>query len=88
MSEQSGKKRRDGHAPSFTLRLEQSKDVLYTDRALDVTDDRAGAIVHELDTDLGDSSSRSSAAKNLCVQKRSCIITLIDNIEITQWNKY
>jgi len=82
MSKQSGKKRRGGYAPGFTLRLEQSKNVLYTDRALDVADDRAGAIVHKLDTDLGDSSSRSSAAENLCIQKGLNIITVIDNIEV------
>src|SRR5258706_15102005 len=61
--------RGDLHLPSLALRLQQSKDVLHTHRALDVTDDRAGAIVHELDTDLRDASSRSSAAENLCIQR-------------------
>jgi hypothetical protein len=72
------------HAPSFALRFEQSKYVLYTDGALDVPDDRAGALVHELDTDLGDSSSRSSAAENLCIQKGLCISTLVSRIETVQ----
>lgn len=69
--------RGDWHLPSFAFRLEQSKDVLHTHRTLDVADDRAGAIVHKLDTDLRDASSRSSAAENLSIpQKKNVLLAL------------
>ena len=54
-----------GYAPCLTLRLEQSKDVLLTDRALDVADDRPGGVVHELDADLRDTTAGASAPKDL-----------------------
>ena len=54
-----------GYAPCLTLRLEQSKDVLLTDRALDVADDRPGGVVHELDANLRHTTTRPRAAEDL-----------------------
>lgn len=51
--------------PGFTLALEESKDVVLADGALDVTDNCSGSIVHELDTDLGDTTARASPSKDL-----------------------
>jgi len=42
---------------SLTLRLHQNKDISLTDGTLDVTDDKSGLVVNELDTDLSNSSS-------------------------------
>ncbi len=53
------------NVPSLTLGLEESEDVVLANGALDVADDGAGRVVHELDADLGDSSAGSSAAENL-----------------------
>ena len=53
------------HAPSLTLTLQESQDVLLADGALHVADDRPAGIVHELDTDLRDTTTGASAAKNL-----------------------
>jgi len=58
----------------FTLRLEQAEDVVFADRALDVANDRAGSVVHELDTNLGNTTTGASAAENfydLCELYRS-----------------
>jgi hypothetical protein len=52
-------------SPCFTLRLEQRQNILLSHRALHVSDDRARGIIHELDTDLGDTTTRSSTAKDL-----------------------
>ena len=52
-------------SPSFTLRFEQSKNVVFTDGALHVTNDRPSGIVHELYTDLSDTSARSCPPKDL-----------------------
>jgi len=54
--------------PGFTLALEESEDIVLADGALDVTDDCAGSIVHELDTDLGDTTARASPSKDLEMQ--------------------
>jgi hypothetical protein len=54
-----------GHAPSLTLALEESEDVLLPDGSLDVTNDGAGGVVHELDTDLGDTTTGTSPSENL-----------------------
>ena len=53
------------HAPSLTLTLQESQDVLLADGALHVTDDRPAGVVHELDTDLRDTTTGASAAKDL-----------------------
>lgn len=55
----------DRCVPGFTLRLKQGEDIFLTDGALDVTDDRAGCVVHEFNADLGDTSARASAAEHL-----------------------
>lgn len=52
------------YIPSLTLRLEQSKDIVLTDRALDVADDAARGVVHELNTDLDHTTTRTGAAKH------------------------
>lgn len=49
----------------LTLGLEEGKDVVDLDGALDVADDRATGLVHELDTDLDDTTARAGAAENL-----------------------
>lgn len=43
--------------PSLTLRLEEAEDVILADGALDVSDDGPGLVIHELDTDLGNTST-------------------------------
>lgn len=43
----------------FALGLEEAEDVVFADGSLDVTDDGAGLIVHELDADLGDTTTRT-----------------------------
>ena len=53
------------HAPSLTLTLEESEDVLLPDGSLDVTDDGAGGVVHELDTNLSDTTTGASPSENL-----------------------
>jgi hypothetical protein len=53
------------HSPSFSLRLQKSEDVVKPDGTLDVSDDGSVGLVHELDSDLGDTSSRSSSAEDL-----------------------
>ena len=50
--------------PGLTFGLEQAKDVVLADRALDVTDDGTGLVVHELDTALGDTTTRTGSAKD------------------------
>ena len=50
---------------SLTLGLEQSEDVTITHWSLDVTDDGPSVIVEELDTDLGDVTTGTGAAKDL-----------------------
>lgn len=52
-------------SPCLTLRLEQRQDILLSDRAFDVSDDRPGGVVHKLDTDLGHTTTGSSAAEDL-----------------------
>lgn len=44
--------------------FEQAEDVIDLDRALDVTDDAAGGIVHELDADLGDTTTGAGTAED------------------------
>ena len=51
-------------SPGLTLSLEKDKDVTDSDGALDVTDDGTAGVVED-DTDLGDSTTGASAAKDL-----------------------
>jgi len=53
------------HSPSFSLRLQKSEDVVKPDGTLDVSDDRSVGLVHEFDSDLGNTSSRSGSAEDL-----------------------
>ena len=53
------------NSPRFTLRLEERQDVVLTYRAFDITDDRPGAVIHELDADLLE-FWRSKSAIILC----------------------
>ena len=53
------------YSPCLALGLEQRQDVLLSDRALDVSDDRPGGVVHKLDTDLGYTTTGSSTTEDL-----------------------
>ena len=53
-------------APRFTLRLEEGEDVVLPDWALHVPDDGPGRVVHELYADLGDTTTASGLAEDLC----------------------
>ena len=59
------------HAPSLALTLQESQDVLLADGTLHVTDDRPAGVVHELDTDLRDTTTGASAAKDLNVEEHA-----------------
>lgn len=50
--------------PGLTFGLEQAEDVVLANWALDVTDDRTGLVVHELDTALGDTTTGTGSAKD------------------------
>ena len=64
-------------ATGLALRLEQSKDIVFADRALDVADDAARRVVHKLDTDLDHTTARTGAAKNL----RNLFVSLYPHVE-------
>lgn len=51
-------------AAGLALCLQQGQDVAFSDRALDIADDGAAGVVHELHTDLGDTTSGASAAED------------------------
>ena len=53
------------HIPSLTLTLQESQDVLLTDGALHITDDGSVDVVHELNTNLSDTTTRTSPAEDL-----------------------
>ena len=52
-------------ATGLALRLEQSKDIVFADRALDVADDATRRVVHEFNTDLDHTTTRASTTKHL-----------------------
>lgn len=52
------------HSPSLTLRFQEGKNVIHLARSLDVSDDASCLVVHHLDADLNDASSRSSSSEN------------------------
>jgi len=52
-------------SPSFSLRLQKGEDVVEPDGTLDVSDDGSVGLVHELDSDLGDTSSGPGSAEDL-----------------------
>jgi hypothetical protein len=51
--------------PSLTLGLEQGQNVLLPDGALNVTDDCSARVVHELNADLGDTTTRAGTTEDL-----------------------
>lgn len=51
--------------PSLTFRLEKSEDVVLPDGTLDVSDDRTGRVVHELDANLGDTTTGTGTTEDL-----------------------
>lgn len=53
------------YSPGLTLRLEESEDVVDANGALDVADDGARSVVHELNADLGDTTTRAGTAEDL-----------------------
>ena len=56
--------------PSLSLRLQQSQNVVDLDGSLDVSDDGSRAVVHELDSDLGDTSSGTGSSEDLIEQEQ------------------
>lgn len=55
-----------GDVPSLTLTLQESQNIVGPDGALHVTDDGAAGVVEELNANLGDTSTRTSPAEDLC----------------------
>ena len=53
------------NSPSFSFALKQSQDIIDSNGAFNVSDDRTARVVHELDADLDDTSSRSRSAEHL-----------------------
>jgi hypothetical protein len=58
-------KRDPSHLPSFSLGFQEGENVVEPDGTLDVSDDRSVGLVHEFNSDLGDTSSGSSSAEDL-----------------------
>lgn len=61
----------------LTLGLEEGKDVVSLDGALDVADDGSAGLVHELDADLDDTTARASTAEDfsnllMCKRRNVC----------------
>lgn len=52
-------------AASLTLGLHEAENVVLANGTFDVTDDRTGFVVDELNTDLGDTTTGASAAEDL-----------------------
>lgn len=50
--------------PGLALGLEKAENVVLANWALDVADDGAGGVVHELDADLGHATAGAGAAEN------------------------
>ena len=49
----------------FTFRFHQAQDVVFSDWALDVSDDSSGRVFQEFDSDLGDTTSGTGSTQNL-----------------------
>lgn len=58
----------------FSFRLHQAQDVVLSDWALDVSDDGSGSVFQELNSNLGDTTSRTGSAQNL------------DNLSKSNWS--
>ncbi len=54
-----------GHSPSLSLTLQQGQDIIDLDWALDVSDDGSGGVIHEFDTDLGDTTTGTGSTEDL-----------------------
>lgn len=52
-------------ATSFTFRFKQAQNVSFTDGSLDVTDNAAALIVEQFNTDLSNTTTRTSTAEAL-----------------------
>ncbi len=63
------------HAPSLTLTLQESQDILLADRAFHITDDGTTGIVHELDTNLRDTTTRAGASEDLLSSKHTSFVS-------------
>lgn len=78
--------------PSLTLTLQESQNVVGPYGALHVTDDAAAGVVQELNSDLGDTSTRASAAEDLAETSqtglshricRTIVLTLVTAASLT-----
>jgi hypothetical protein len=58
-------RKRLSQAAGLAFGLEQAQDVVLADRALDVTDDGTALVVHELDANLGDTTTGAGSAEDL-----------------------
>lgn len=56
---------RFSNSPSLPLGLQKSQDVINLDGSLDVSDNGSRAVVHELDSDLSDTSSGTGTTEDL-----------------------
>lgn len=53
------------NSPSLSLRLQKRQNVIDSHGALDVSDDGSVRVVHEFDSDLGDTTSGAGSAEDL-----------------------
>lgn len=53
------------HVPSFSFGFQQGQDVVDLDGTLDVSDNGSRGVVHEFDSDLGDTTSGTGSAQDL-----------------------
>jgi hypothetical protein len=51
---------------SFTFRFQKTENIVFTNRTLDVTNDGTVGIVHEFNTNLSNTTTRTGTAENLC----------------------
>ena len=49
----------------LSLGLHQAQNIVFSDWSLDVSDNSSGSIVQELNSNLGDTTSRTGSSKNL-----------------------
>lgn len=58
-------KKKPKYSPSLSLRLQKRQNVIDSHGALDVSDDGSVRVVHEFDSDLGDTTSGAGSAEDL-----------------------
>ena len=51
---------------SFTFRFQKTENIVFTNRTLDITNDGTVGVVHELNTHLSNTTTRTGTAENLC----------------------